>query len=139
MSIPKRNPDYSEHCSEKNWSVEPAQLSNQLAQSMAELHIAEIPSGFLSSLGEKFLTAFYYAVLKSPETIVHIASYNSAKNSDLMLGFICSARNSDNFYRGVILSNWVSLSLALAPKILRASTVRKVWDCLLYTSDAADE
>ena len=48
------------------------------ASQIAEIHIREINQGFLSQLGEKFLTKLYEAMIVSAEAFIVVAEENSS-------------------------------------------------------------
>jgi len=102
-------------------------LKIEHASDIAKLHYRGIPTGFLSSLGPRFLTALYQAIAASENAFGFVAREN-----DQTLGYIAFTDNLGRLYKSVIKQNFCRFSLLLACKMLRFSRSKKVFQTLLY-------
>jgi ribosomal protein S18 acetylase RimI-like enzyme len=109
--------------------IEP--LENDFVADIADLHSRGIPTGFLSSLGPKFLTALYQAIAQSENAFGFVAREN-----DQILGYVAFTDNLSRLYKSVIKQNFFRFSLLLARKMLRFSRIKKVFQTLLYPGKA---
>lgn len=97
------------------------------APQVAVLHIEGITTGFLSSLGPKFLTALYGAIAQSKNAFGFVVREN-----EQTLGFVAFSDNLSQLYKSIIKQHFLSFSLLLAGKMIRWSRIRKVFQTLLY-------
>lgn len=103
-------------------------LPAELARAVARLHMAAIHRGFLSSLGEPFLTSLYEGLARSRTAFVITATYGGD-----LLGFICGATSTRSAYLDFMLSRRAPRALLrLLPKLVSLATVRRVAETLLY-------
>lgn len=93
------------------------------SKKIAQIHIDEIKTGFLSSLGVNFLTALYKAMIESETVLV-------AKNNNEVIGFVSGTNNLKTFYKKMLLKNFLTFLRIAAPKILKSS--RKIFETLIY-------
>jgi ribosomal protein S18 acetylase RimI-like enzyme len=102
-------------------------LKTDFVADIANLHYRGIPTGFLSSLGPKFLTALYYAIARSESAFGFVVREN-----ERTLGFIAFTDNLNRLYQVVIKQNFFRFSLLLVCKMLDWSRIKKVLQTLLY-------
>jgi len=102
-------------------------LKKEFVTDIAQLHYRGIPTGFLSSLGPKFLSALYDAIAQSDNAFGFVARENQRT-----LGFIAFTDNLSRLYKSVIKQNFFRFSFLLARKLLRWSRIKKVFQTLLY-------
>lgn len=67
---------------------------------LAQLHISVFPGFFLSTLGERFLTAYYKIVLKHPETICLFAIDENNK----VCGYVLGRTNAKGYLKRIVKS-----------------------------------
>ena len=100
----------------------------QIYQDAASLHIASIPSGFLPTLGVKFLSLMYRCIDESASTIL-ITKYND----DQLVGFVTGSFGTSSLYRSMLSHPFV-LVFALFPVVFRVKKVRKIFSILNHSS-----
>lgn len=94
---------------------------------IAKIHCKEIKKGFLSQLGEKFLSKLYEAMATSKFAFVMVA-----KDKGRVVGIISGCINIDKFYRDFFKKYFFKISLILFPKIFKISILRKIFETLKY-------
>jgi|FLYL01.1.fsa_nt_gi glycosyltransferase involved in cell wall biosynthesis/ribosomal protein S18 acetylase RimI-like enzyme len=104
------------------------------ARTVAELHRRGIETGFLSSLGVRFLQRLYRFMLTDPSCRVLVA----ADADDQIVGFIAGTADTAGLYRRFLEGGGVTAGLAAAPRMLRPSVTRRLWETLRYGTDRAD-
>ena len=82
------------------------------ARDIASLHIQNIRTGFISSLGIDFVTALYEAIGESNSSFGFVA-----KENDSVLGFVAFTTNLNKLYKSVILRNGLRFAFLLADKM----------------------
>jgi ribosomal protein S18 acetylase RimI-like enzyme len=102
-------------------------LNAERARDIAALHIACIRTGFISSLGTKFVTALYEAIAQSDSAFGFIAVEDSE-----VTGFAAFATNVGQLYKSVIKRKGWRLALLLAAKMFSLSRMKKVFETLTY-------
>lgn len=100
----------------------------QIYQDAASLHIASIPSGFLPTLGLKFLSLMYRCIDEAASTIL-ITKYND----DQLVGFVTGSDGKSSLYRSMLSHPFV-LVFALFPVVFRIKKVRKIFSILSHSS-----
>lgn len=100
------------------------QIRGMLKSDVAEvvdIHLRSFQGFFLSFLGPSFLKQFYGNMVDSPFGIALVIC-----RQDKVVGFACGSDRMSGFYRDLIRTKWLRLSLAALPAILRrpATAVR---------------
>lgn len=116
----------------KDLNTQPVQiipLAKEHAAQAAELHIAGIGMGFISSLGPRFVTALYEGIATSPYGFGYVAVKNGQ-----VLGFATWTTNLSKLYRSVIMKKGHRLFFTIAGKLISISTIKKVFETLFYAS-----
>lgn len=99
---------------------------------LAELHIAGIPEGFLSTLGPRFLRRLYGRLSRSGNGFVLVA-----ERAGPVTGFVAVSTATGAFYKEFLRRDAVAAALVAAPAVVRAPG--KVWETLRYgTADGSD-
>jgi glycosyltransferase involved in cell wall biosynthesis/ribosomal protein S18 acetylase RimI-like enzyme len=113
--------------------IRPAQPPD--APAIAELHRQSIETGFLSSLGGRFLRLLYAAMIEWPGSAVFVVS----DGSEGPLGFVAGVERTGAFYRHFLRTRWFRAGMTLLPRVIRPSFIRRVWETLRYgAGDDAD-
>lgn len=94
---------------------------------MAEIHREAISEGFLSSLGERFLTGLYRHLSGMENAFAFVA-----EEEGRVLGFIVGALDTGSVYRSYAQKGGLSAILTLAPKLLSPRRVARVMETVLY-------
>ena len=102
-------------------------LNEIYAEEVARLHSCGITTGFLSSLGPKFLAALYKALAQNENAFGFVGCEN-----EQVLGYIAFTDNLSRLYKTVLKQNIFRFSIIVALKMLRLSRIKKVFQVLLY-------
>ena len=100
----------------------------QIYLDAASLHIASIPSGFLPTLGLKFLSLMYRSRDEGTSSIL-ITKYRD----DQLVGFVTGSVGKSNLYRSMLSHPFV-LVFALIPVVFSIKKVRKIFSILNHSS-----
>lgn len=115
-------------------SVRP--LEKRHASAAATLHRLGIQTGFLSSLGQRFLRQLYAAIPSCPSGFGYVWEEPDGN----ILGFIACAEATGRFYKQALLRCGLPMGLVMLPRaIARPSVVKRAVETLRYPGDAADE
>jgi len=104
-------------------------LEKRHAPQMARLHVEGIKTGFISSLGEDFLTVLYEAIAGSEFGFGFVAL-----DKDRVVAFLAMTTDLGRLYRSVVLKKGLRFALVLAGKMLSSGTLKKAVQSLLYPS-----
>jgi ribosomal protein S18 acetylase RimI-like enzyme len=104
------------------------------ARAVATLHHEMIGAGFLASLGPSFLEILYRALIAGDRGIVLVADTGSGVG-----GFIAGTDDTGTFYRQFLRRHAPSAMMRMAPRLLRPSTWRRVWETFRYGSGGPDQ
>ena len=102
------------------------------APALAQLHVAGISSGFLSSLGAGFLTHLYRAIIRSRGSVAFVARTAQGR----VVGFVAGTEDTSATYRAFLLSgDAVRAVVAAFVNLIRPSVVRGAIETLRYGGD----
>ncbi len=107
--------------------VEIMEMLPEHATEVADLHIRGIPTGFISSLGPKFVTALYVAIAKSEHSLGFVA-----KKDNKVIGFASFTTDLGKLYKSVIFSHGLKFVILVAWKMLSFKAIRKILETLFY-------
>lgn len=102
-------------------------FENRHVVCVAQMHIEGIDTGFLSSLGPKFVRELYAAIAVSPHAFGYVV-----EDSGRVLGFIVCATHVGRVYRTVLLRRGWRLAMPLVRFAASPRVIRKVFQTLLY-------
>ena len=102
-------------------------LEKDLFPEIAELHIDNIPTGFISSLGLDFVTTAYRAIEKDQQSFGF-----AALEGDKLLGFISFSNNLRGLYRVAALEMGTKFGSVLLKKLFSFSMIKKIMDDVFY-------
>lgn len=102
-------------------------LPERAVLSVAQLHVAEIPGGFLSRFGERFLRLVYEAIVTHQESFLIGALVDRE-----LVGFICGSTNTTSLYRSFAKKSGVKAALALFPSALSFNALRGIAETVFY-------
>lgn len=97
------------------------------AQEVARLHILGISTGFISSLGDKFVTSLYEAIAESDNSFGIVAVENNS-----IAGFVTCTDNIKDLYKKIILNKGIHFLFILAGKMMSFKRIRKIFETLFY-------
>lgn len=95
----------------------------------ARLHSDGIRSGFLPTLGIRFLSHLYRALIDFDDGLVLVADDGHGP-----VGFVAGVVDTGAFYRQFIRRHGIAAGLAALPKAMRPGVAKRVWESLRYTS-----
>ncbi|MEN8237779.1 MAG: GNAT family N-acetyltransferase [Actinomycetota bacterium] len=97
------------------------------ARALAGLHSAGIDTGFLPSLGHRFMRVLYRSLIDAEGAVVIVADDGHGP-----VGFVAGVADTSEFYRTFIKRRGVSAALAALPAAMRPSVMKRVWESLNY-------
>lgn len=101
--------------------------SRETFATLGEIHRQVIDTGFLSTLGPKFLTTLYETLAVSDASFTFVA-----EGDGRVLGFIVGALDTGRVYKEFARRGGVAAAFALAPKLLSPSRLRRILETVLY-------
>jgi len=107
-------------------------LTNDFARQAAELHIKNIPTGFISSLGINFVTALYGCIAEDNNSFSFVAV-----DDGKVIGFVAFSTNLSKLYKYVGLKRGFKFGFILARKMVSFRVIKKVFDNIFYPSKMA--
>jgi ribosomal protein S18 acetylase RimI-like enzyme len=96
----------------------------------AAIHLEEISSGFLSTLGRPVLRELYAGLAGSPRAVLLVAR----DPKEGIVGLICGAEDTRAVYRDVVASRGVRLACRLIPRLLSVRRAIGMAETLFYPS-----
>jgi ribosomal protein S18 acetylase RimI-like enzyme len=102
-------------------------LQKDHAARVAQLHINGIPTGFISSLGERFVTALYESISQSPYGFGLVEDVDGK-----IVGFIAFTTNLKGLYKSILKKDLFRFGFLLCGKLLSLRTVKKIFETLFY-------
>jgi ribosomal protein S18 acetylase RimI-like enzyme len=107
-------------------------LKTRHTPQLARLHIEEIKTGFISSLGVDFVTALYESIAEDKNSFGFVAI-----EDDNVLGFVAFSNSLSRLYKYVALRKGFKFALILVRKMFSLKVFKKVWDNIFYPSKMA--
>lgn len=104
-------------------------LKKEHAKQVACLHISGIPTGFISSLGEKFVTALYESMTESPYGFGFVE-----ETKGKVVGFVVFTINIKGLYKTICLERGIRFFFLLFSKLISLKTIKKIFETLFYPS-----
>ena len=101
---------------------------------LARVHSESIATGFLPSLGLRFMRLLYGALIDWDEAVVLIAEVSGQK-----VGFVSGVRSAGAFYRHFLRGYGLRAIVAAVPALLRPSVLWRAVETLRYGGDAGPE
>jgi len=103
------------------------------AGAIARIHKEEINLGFLSELGDAFLTEFYRAIILSPGGFCVVA-----EDGGKVVGFIAGCESIGKFYKFFFKKHTAKALRILLPKAFNVGRVKKIFETLFYPQKEKD-
>jgi glycosyltransferase involved in cell wall biosynthesis/ribosomal protein S18 acetylase RimI-like enzyme len=100
------------------------------AAGIARMHMENISTGFLSSLGQGFLTRLYRSMIAWPQAVVLVADAGAGP-----VGFVAGVADTGAFYKHFVVRSGVPAGIAALPALIRPSGFRKAWETLRYSDE----
>ena len=103
------------------------------AAALAKLHLDSISGGFLPTLGHRFLTRLYVALIDwSDSEIVVVATPRGP------IGFVAGVTDTGAFYRHFVKRHGIRAALAAGFRMAKPSTIRNAFETLRYEGGDVD-
>jgi ribosomal protein S18 acetylase RimI-like enzyme len=102
-------------------------ISEDAVKRAVQLHISEIPKGFLTGLGERFLFLVYKTIVAHEESFL-IGAFDDQK----LVGFICGSTDTAGLYRDFALAHGFRVAGLLVPAIFSPRVVRGILETVIY-------
>lgn len=106
-------------------SIRPAEERD--ARFMAAMHQRSITTGFLSSLGIRFLRLLYRALVADRDGVSLIAQDDSGP-----VGFVAGTRSTAAFYRRFVVRYGWRAGVVVLPHLVRPGVIRRLWESFRY-------
>lgn len=107
--------------------VDIQKIQKSFSFQIATLHIQGIPTGFISSLGQGFVTALYQAISEDENSFGFVAV-----EDDKVLGFVAFSSNLGKLYKHVALKKAIRFGFVLARKMISLRVIKKVIGNIFY-------
>jgi len=103
------------------------------AATLARLHSDSITGGFLPTLGHRFLTRLYVALIEWPDAEIVVAA-----TDDGPVGFVAGVTDTGAFYKHFAKYHGIRAGLAAGYRLARPSTIRNALETLRYEGGEID-
>jgi glycosyltransferase involved in cell wall biosynthesis/ribosomal protein S18 acetylase RimI-like enzyme len=100
---------------------------------IARLHIDGIDTGFLPTLGVRFLTHLYRAMIEQSGSRIIVAA-----DAYSPIGFVAGVPDVGDFYKVFMWRHGLRAALSAIPALVKPSTWRRVWETARYDGDHHD-
>jgi len=100
---------------------------------MARLHSAAISTGFLPTLGIRFMRRLYRALVEYPEAVVLVA-----EDAHGPIGFVAGVTNTTDFYRYFLRRHGIAASVAAFARVVHPRALKRAIETLGYDSPGVD-
>ena len=107
--------------------IELRQAAGADSRAIASLHSRLIDTGFLSSLGSRFLALLYETLIESDHGQVTVAV-----SGDSVVGFVAGVDSTSDFYRFFLRRRLLRAALLLVPSLVKPSNWRRILETLRY-------
>jgi len=104
-------------------------MAAEHARDAAKLHIEGINTGFISSLGQDFVTVLYKAIAESQDSFGYVA----IKENEVV-GFATFTTNLNGLYKSIIRKNGLKFIFMLFRKMFSWGVICKIFETLFYPS-----
>ena len=94
---------------------------------LARLHTDGISTGFLPSLGPRFMRRLYRALIGYEQAVVLVADDGNGP-----VGFVAGVLDTGAFYKHFIRHHGLAAGWAALPRALRPLVMKRVWESLRY-------
>lgn len=117
----------SESC-QQDQTLQVIPMRAEHARQVARLHIDSIQQGFLSALGEDFVTALYETLAVSTESFGYVAVTEDGG----VVGFVSFTTNLRRLYRSVLRKRGLTFTTLLIRKVCSFSVLKRILETLFY-------
>lgn len=103
------------------------------AAALAHMHMAGIDSGFLPTLGRRFMSRLYEAMIEWPDSVVIVA-----ERGDVPVGYVAGVVDTESFFSHFYRRHGVQAVWAALPALVRPSVLRRAWETARYSDSQGD-
>jgi ribosomal protein S18 acetylase RimI-like enzyme len=101
---------------------------------LADMHVNGIATGFLPRLGRRFMRVLYSAMVASDDSVVLVSADEVG-----VTGCVSGTIDTGSFYKEFLRRHWLRAVLAMFPRVLLPSNLRRVWETLRYGGDHEEQ
>lgn len=94
---------------------------------LAQLHSDGIDTGFLPTLGMRFMRRLYKALISFDEAVVLVADDGTGA-----IGFVAGVADTGRFYKHFLRRHGIQAGLAALSRLVRPSVLSRAWESLRY-------
>lgn len=94
---------------------------------LGRLHAGSLPEAFLPTLGPRFMTLLYRAMIVDPGGVVLVAEHEGRR-----VGMASGVSSVPAFYRRFFRRHGVRAALAIGPRLLRPKVLRRIRETARY-------
>ncbi len=105
-------------------------LESQYCEDVAKLHIEGISTGFISSLGLKFVTALYYTICRHKSSFGFVAV-----DSGKVIGFVAFSTKLSGLYKFACLRYGIKFGFILFKYLFSIERFKKIFANTLYAAN----
>lgn len=99
---------------------------------LVEIHIGELRSQFLPSLGEKFLKLLYRNLLENKKTVIYTTEKRGA-----VRGYIIGSTDFNRVFKTIILKNFISYIGLIIPQLIKKPRILiNLFETIFYTQQS---
>ena len=102
-------------------------LLKEHSSQVALLHIQGISTGFISSLGHKFVTALYESIAESPYGFGFVE-----EDEGKVLAFVAFTTNLGGLYKSILKKNVIRFSWLLFYRLFSWKKIKRIFETLFY-------
>jgi len=102
-------------------------MTEEEIKQITKLHKSYIPTGFLSTLPDRFLFELYSYIEKSPYGLLYIE-----KKENRVIGFVSGTTDIKKLYLGFIFKKGLKVACLLLPYLLNRETLFKLFETVSY-------
>ena len=106
-------------------------------ESAVRLHREQLSGGFMTSLGPRFLLEVFRNIARSRHGVALLAVADP-NGEGRVHGFLLGTTTTRGLYRDFLLRHGFKAALIAAPRVLRPSPLKKVWETLRYPASESD-
>lgn len=104
-------------------------IDPRLLEKAVALHREQLATGFITSLGERFLREVFRNVAVSRYGVALVAT---GRDPGTVSGYLLGSTNVSGLYRDFLRRHAVRATFFALPHVTKPSTLRKIWETLRY-------
>lgn len=102
-------------------------VNQDVSRMCAEIHMQEIPDGFLPTFGVGFLSHLYSHIATSDKSFLIVALRQGE-----VCGFICGSYGNGSLYKSFLARNFIKVAIPVAFRLFSPGVLTKIIEILKY-------